>query len=153
MEVSKITNIASVGFLTLIITYFSFSSLFEWVTRRLALNYFNFSNLFGILICFAIATLLVIYLIFLIRAKIDYKSWVKVSMILNLIGIISFILFWCWMKIKYLNCMATYGSKCLLGFGFSISAGLIWASFFFIIGFILLIIGIVKNKKGKVTSV
>ena len=149
MKASKITNIISVGLLTLVMIYLSFSNLFKWISSVLTTNYFHLPHLTYTLISFAIAIILIIYSVFLTRSKIDYKGWVKASMVLNLLGAISFVLFLGWGAINYLECMVTHGNKCLLGLQLNTLIGLIGAGFCFVIGFILLIIGIVRNKKGN----
>jgi hypothetical protein len=132
MEISKITNIVSVGLLTLISIFITLSVTYNFIFRNpfnipLFLTYWIFS------------IILIVYLIFIVRKRFDSSGWTKSSMALNLIGIIFFIIVWSFGK------MGDAKSSMILTYWIALPGYAI----FLTMGFILLIIGVMKSKKGN----
>ena len=149
MKKLKLINISCIFLFIFVMIYITFVLFFRFIRGGLITNYFHLPDFFFALIPFFVSVLLIAYLFFLIRSKLSYKTWVKSSAILNLIGAIFFIIILLLNIVSYLGCISLPGEgKCLSFFWLGIYLGLFGAGFFLIIGFILLIIGIIKNKKN-----
>ena len=146
MKNSQVISKVFIGLITIFLIYSTFIGFIGWNNRCVAYDGFSpclFQEDFNISLLCAVGSICMIgYFLFVMKNKRYIKNFNTV----NFLGLIMWVLVWIIKFIAYTTCVARGDIKCGLAGALWVLTGLILASIFLIIGFILFIISKIKVK-------